>query len=90
MPWISNLDFGRSKQPRGMCTRLLSLPKLPCMLMSNNAFWVEKCHMHIFLHHERDFKNEFQKFVKVFMDNVNIYSHGWEEHYTIWSKFFLN
>jgi hypothetical protein len=28
--------------------------------------------------------------VKVFMDNVNIYSHGWEEHYTIWSKFFLN
>jgi hypothetical protein len=44
--------------------------------------------MQILLHHERFFFNELEKFVKVFMDNVNIYSHGWEDHYTIWSKFF--
>jgi hypothetical protein len=48
--------------------------------LDSHVFFHEKCHQHLFQNYEKVFGAYMDKFLKVFVDDLNVHSLIWEEH----------
>jgi hypothetical protein len=48
--------------------------------LDHHAFWHEECHQYLLHNHDGGFWNILDKFLKVFVDDLNVHSLSWEAH----------